>query len=124
MPLITVSLVIFLKFVSRSDTHQPFVKEDLAFGLDLAAVALFFFLTYGSQLARQVAKTPADGVLLAKAMNLPWTLFAYVIGLWAVSTLIRKAGWQAEGKLRPLVGIFLPDVFGIACLIFAVNWIS
>jgi hypothetical protein len=123
VPLITVSLTIFLKFVSRRDTHRSFAKEDLAFGLDLAAVALFFFLTYGSRLARELVQTPDNKALLAKAMSLPWILFAYVVGLWAISTLVRKAGWESEGKLTPIVGIFIPDVFGVACLIFAVNWV-
>ncbi len=35
VPLITVALSIFLKFVTRNDQHASSQKEDLAFGIDL-----------------------------------------------------------------------------------------
>ena len=55
---------------------------------------------------------------------IPWILFIYMIGIWGVSTTVRKLGWEGDGKLKVFWGIVVPDAFGLICLIFAVNWIA
>lgn len=124
VPLIAVAVSLFLKFVTRKDDHRAFRKEDLAVGLDLAVTALLVFLTYGSLLAKEILKTPNDPKLVERTTMIPWILFIYMIGIWGISTTVRKLGWEADGKLKIFWGIFIPDAFGVMCLIFSVNWIS
>lgn len=124
IPVITVALTIYLKFVTRRDDHRAFQKEDLAVGFDLAAIALFFLLVHASSLAVQVTKTPTDIALLEKSIVMPWILCAFLLGLWIMSTLVRKVGWEAEGKLMIGWGLVTPGLFGIACLAFALTWIA
>jgi hypothetical protein len=69
-------------------------------------------------------KTPSDARLIEKTAMIPWILFIYMIGIWGVSTTVRKLGWEGDGKLKVFWGIVVPDAFGLICLIFAVNWIA
>jgi hypothetical protein len=124
VPLIAVGGSIFLKYVTRNDTHKSFKKEDLAVGLDLAVTALLLFITAGSKMATELAAKPADTALQSKLEGIPWIIAAFIIGIWGVSTLVRKAGWKGEDELKPLFGIAIPGVFGIVSLLFVVNWIS
>jgi hypothetical protein len=50
-----------------------------------------------------------------------WILLAIVLGLWSLSTLVRKVGWRADDDLRPVVGIALPMLAGLASLILVMN---
>lgn len=113
-----------MKFVTRNDNHKSFKWEDLAVGLDLSVTALLIFMTAGSKLATQLAANPSDAGLQSKLAGIPWIIAAFVIGIWGVSTLVRKAGWKGEEELKPLWGIVIPDIFGVASLLFVVNWIS
>ena len=124
VPLIAVGASVFLKYVTRNDTHKSFRKEDLAVGLDISITALLIFITAGSKLAVQLAATPQDAALQSKLAGVPWIIAAFTIGIWGVSTVVRKAGWGGEDKLKPLWGIVVPDIFGITSLLLVVNWIS
>jgi hypothetical protein len=124
VPLVAVAVSLFLKFVTRKDDHRAFLKEDLAVGLNLAVTALLIFLTNGAQIAKQILKTPNDSKLIEKTAMIPWILFVYLLGIWAISTTIRKLGWESDGKLKVFWGIVVPDAYGLVCLIFAVNWID
>ncbi len=127
VPLVTVGLCIYLKFVTRNDHHTPFVKEDLAFGLDVAITALILFIT-GSVNIAIAAKSSGDPNLRLqledKLVAVPWLLLAFVLGIWGVSTLVRKMGWKNEMELKLLWGIIAPDVFGVILLVLVVNWIG
>ncbi|MHB9023613.1 MAG: hypothetical protein ACYC7E_05480 [Armatimonadota bacterium] len=126
VPLLTVMLGIYLKFVTRNDHHTPLVKEDLAFGLDVAVIALLLFITSSVNIAH-TATTTVDATirlkLEEKLMAVPWLLLGFVLGIWAVSTLVRKLGWNDESELN-LLGIIAPDVFGVTLLVLVVNWIG
>lgn len=124
VPLITVCLSIFIKFVTRNDQHRGFKKEDLAVGLDLALTALLIFITSSAHLARHMPVTNPPQKMLDQIASVPWIIMAFIVGIWGISTLVRKLGWEDDDKLKIFWGIVLPDVFGIFTLIFVVNWIT
>lgn len=126
VPLITVCLGVFLKIVSRNDQHAAFKKEDLAVGLEVSITALIIFITESVRLANALAANNPQGIpnLDDKVVAVPWILLAFIVGIWSVSTLIRKVGWRTDSELRVFWGIVVPDVFGIATLLFVVNWIG
>lgn len=124
VPLIAVGLSVFLKYVSRNDRHKAFRKEDLAVGLDLAITALLIFITDSVLVVRAISKPTPPQTLIEKSMAIPWISLAFVLGIWGISTLVRKMGWQEEDNLKVIWGITVPDIFGILTLIFVVNWIG
>ena len=124
VPLITVALSIFLKYVTRNDKHKAFRKEDLAIGLDLSVTALIIFVTASSQVVARVLQNPADKLLAEKSMAIPWVLSAYLVGIWGLSTLVRKLGWESDDRLKTFWGIVVPDTFGLLALLVVVNWIA
>jgi hypothetical protein len=126
VPLIVVLLGVFLKIVTRNDQHAAFKKEDLAVGLDISITTLIIFIT--DSVYRATSLTSSHQQITHQAQDkivaVPWILLAFVIGIWSVSTLVRKMGWQNDSELRPFWGIIIPDIFGIGTLIFVVNWIG
>lgn len=46
-----------------------------------------------------------------------WVIVLLFLGLWSVSTLVRKWGWKSETEMTALVGIAVPLAFGITSLI-------
>ena len=124
VPLIAVAVSIFLRYVTRNDVHKDFKKEDLAVGLDISVSALLIFIAASSKLAQGLSKTPTDVALLTKSASVPWILSAFILGIWGISTLVRKLGWVADDKLHTFWGIVVPDVFGLLGLLFVVNWIT
>lgn len=75
-----------------------------------------------------MASTTADDAhrlhLEEKLMAVPWLLLGFILGIWGVSTLVRKIGWKDESELKLFWGIIAPDIFGIGVLILVVNWIG
>jgi Kef-type K+ transport system membrane component KefB len=124
VPVIAVGLSVFLKYVTRRDGHTSFRKEDMAVGMDLAVAAILLFVTASSTIAQQLIKEPKNQVLLDKSQAVPWVLAAFIIGIWAVSTIVRKLGWEADDKLKVFWGIIAPGFFGLSILFFVVNWIT
>lgn len=123
--LITTGLSIFVKVVSRNDKHLPFKKEDLAVGMEISVTALILFITgcvdYTKSLLSQVSFLVDTE---DRYMQIPWIIFALLLGLWSMSTLIRKKGWIAPETNHIWYGIIIPDVYGLFTLIFVVNWIK
>jgi len=124
IPLLTVGLSIFLKYVTRNDMYSGFRKEDLAVGLDLAVTALLIFIASSAQIARSIESTPNTSEIIEKVATVPWIITAFLVGIWGVSTIVRKVGWENEDRLNIFWGIVVPDLFGIFTLIFVVNWIG
>ena len=123
VPLLTVALSVFLKFVTRNDHHVSFRKEDFAFGIDLAITALLLFVVSSSTVVQQSLQQGASQTVISKSHGVPWVLLSVFVGIWAVSTIVRKLGWETEGRLHLFWGIVLPNTFGIIVLLFVVNWI-
>ena len=96
----------------------------MAVGLDLSVTALLIFITASSETAQRLAKSPQDVALIAKSMNVPWILALFILGIWGISTIVRKLGWEDDDKLHKFWGIAVPNIFGILALLFVVNWIS
>ena len=123
--LITTALSIFVKVVSRNDRYVPFKKEDLAVGMEISVTGLILFITscvdYTKALLTQL-KSQTN--IEEKYMQIPWVIFALLLGLWSMSTLIRKKGWTGPETLHIWYGIILPDLYGLITLIFVVNWIK
>ena len=126
-----------IKYVTRNDNYAKFQKEDLAVGLELLLTACLMFLALTSDRSLQIASVnqglaaalasrdvPRAQELQLKASILSqelaasgWVLLIMFLGLWSVSTLVRKLGWQSKDAMRPLLGIALPLVVGILALI-------
>ena len=121
VPLLTVALTVFLRYVTRNDKRVAFKKEDLAVGMDLSVTALVIFIVHATALAKESQSNPDIATSLT---IVPWFIMVFVIGIWAVSTVVRKRGWERAGKLDLFWGIIIPDVFGLVALLFVVNWIS
>jgi len=124
VPLVTVALSIFVKYVSRNDRHSGFRKEDLAVGLDMSVTALLIFITGSAHIANTLPATDPPEVIVQQLASVPWVLMGFLIGMWGISTLVRKLGWEDDDKLKVLWGIVVPGLFGLLTLLFAVNWIS
>ena len=57
-------------------------------------------------------------------MEIPRLLSAYLFGIWGLSTLVRKLGWESDDRLKTFWGIVVPDTFGLLALLVVVNWIA
>ena len=126
VPLLTVSLTVFLRFVTRNDNHRGFRWDDLAVGLNVSVTALMIFVTDTVATAGRILKAsnsavanPTERIVLA-----PWIILALVIGIWGVSTVVRKLGWRDQDQLKPFWGIVFPDLYGLCALLFVVNWLG
>lgn len=124
VPLLTVALSIFVKYVSRNDRHTGFRKEDLAVGLDMAVTALLIFITGSAQIASSMPATNPPKEIVEQLASVPWVLMGFLVGMWGISTLVRKLGWEDDDKLKIFWGIVVPGLFGLLTLLFAVNWIK
>lgn len=132
-------LGVAVKCVTRNDRYTSFRKEDVAVGLELMLTAGLMFvvlttdralalLEANRQLAQVLAASPIDAAraaalqgqvqLLSGRLALAgWVIALLFLGLWSVSTLVRKWGWKSETEMTPLVGIAIPLGFGILALI-------
>ena len=124
VPLITSFLCIFVKWVSKNDRFITFKKGDLAVGLEMIVASLIIFITDSVNLSTEIIKNKENQVLQGKLMAIPWVLLAFIMGLWGVSTIIRRWGWKNENELNLFWGIIFPDIVGVLILIFIVNWIG
>ncbi len=138
-PVVSALLGIGIKFVTRNDRYRAFTKEDMAIGLDLMLTAFLLYLALASDESLALAAVhhdmAASGIaqdslkkLQGRADDITnfltssgWIITALLVGLWSVSTLIRKWGWQSETELRPMWGIGLPIVIGVLFLLFVMN---
>lgn len=123
VPLITVSLSVFIKFVIRDDKHRGLKKEDVAIGLELALVAFLIFITNSVQWVQAIGADNATQEVIDKVASVPWVTLAFIVGIWGISTLVRKLAWGSDDKLKIFWGIIVPDIFGLLTLLFVVSWI-
>lgn len=123
VPLIAVSLFVLVKFVSRDDKHRGLKKEDLAIGLELTLVAFLIFIVSSAQWVRAIGVNNASQEVLDKIASVPWIIFVFIVGIWGVSTLVRKLAWGSDDELNLFWGVVVPDAFGLLTLLFVVDWI-
>lgn len=126
IPLMTTLLAVFVKIVSRNDKFSTVKKEDFAIGLEIAITAILLLTSDTLKYASSVTKATENLHPLNndKLLTVPWILLVFFIGLWGISTLIRKMGWESETEMNWWWGIILPNLFGLISLIFVVNWIN
>lgn len=126
IPLLTTLLAVFVKIVSRNDRFSTVKKEDFAIGMEIAITAILLLISDTLKYASIInASTLANQALANnKLLTVPWILLIFFIGLWGISTLIRKMGWKSEDDMHLWWGIAFPNLFGLLSLIFVVNWIN
>lgn len=126
IPLVTTLLAVFVKIVSRNDKFSAVKKEDFAIGLEIAITAILLLISDTLKYATKLQSTPSNEQILAndKLISVPWILLVFIIGLWGISTLIRKMGWKTEDDMHWWWGIIFPNIFGLLSLIFVVSWIN
>lgn len=128
-----------IKYATRNDQYAKFRKEDIAVGLDLTLTACLMLVLLTSEravklvtvnhtLTESLKKNPMDIPLVtslqSQAQRLSgqmatagWLVAFMFLGLWSISTVIRKWGWKSETEMNPGIGIAFPLVFGILSLI-------
>ena len=118
------ALAIFIKWSSRNDRLARFTKEDCAIGLELAVTGIFALIVA----VPLMASTPPQ---LADSSERPEDLvavtlllvFVFTIGLWVVSTIVRKIGWISAHTLRWFPGLIVPLIYGLAVMLITTLWI-
>jgi hypothetical protein len=142
-PLTGAVLGVFVKHVTRNDKYAKFKADDLAVGIDLLKTACLTFLVIISdksaalirseaqltEVLRETAHNPrlapqatalheANRILTSQVGNAGWIIALMVLGLWSLSTLVRKRGWNEDGsELKPGWGIALPLSIGALSLV-------
>ncbi len=138
-PVGSAALGVAIKCVTRNDQYPAFRKEDLAVGLNLmlSACLMFVVLTTDRALGLMEANRQLSALLKSQAVDAQqaavlqarvqllsgkialagWVIALMFLGLWSVSTIVRKWGWQSETEMRPVIGIGVPLGFGILTLI-------
>jgi hypothetical protein len=125
IPLLTTMLTVFVKIVSRNDRYNAVVKEDFSIGLELAITAILLLVTDTLKYANYKLSSSDKNIgYNAKLLTVPWILLVFLIGIWGISTIIRKVGWKNANELNWWWGIIFPNLFGLSSLIFVVNWIN
>lgn len=125
IPLVTTFLVIFVKGASRNDKQSFLEKGDFSFGLEMGITALLLLLMNSVNIAQQIALNPSiTAVATEKLLSLSWVTLFLMFGLWGMSTIVRKLGWENNKELKIFWGIILPDVFGLSILIYVVSTIG
>ncbi len=122
IPLVTTFLVIFVKSASRNDKQAFLEKEDFAFGLEMGVTALLLLLANSVNIAQKVVTDDSIKIIATeKLLSMAWVAPILIFGLWGMSTIVRKLGWENEKELKIFFGIILPDIFGLLILIYVVS---
>jgi len=113
---------VFVKYASRNDNFtKSFKKEDLAIGIEMMVTSIILLITRYVYSFNKLGVESLDDMVkdsLQNEMQIAlWMIFAFSIGLWGVSTIIRKIGWCNENELNIGWGIVLPNIVGIAALV-------
>jgi len=136
-PLGSAALGVAVKCVTRNDRYTSFRKEDIAVGIELMLTAclMFVLITTDRALAllkanRRLAECLSSGnttsatTVQTEVQHLSgrlalagWVIALLFLGLWSVSTIVRKWGWKSETEMMPLTGIAIPLGLGILALI-------
>jgi hypothetical protein len=138
-PIGSAVLGIAVKCVTRNDKYTFFRKEDMAVGTDLMLTACLMFLVLTTDRAINLSETnqllaqalraiPIDAtkvaslqsqaqLISAKIALAGWFILILFIGLWSVSTIVRKWGWTSETEMSTRAGIALPLGMGILAML-------
>ncbi len=122
IPLVTTFLVIFVKSASRNDKQAFLEKADFAFGLEMGVTALLLLLANSVNIAQKVVSNESIKIIATEQLlSMAWVAPILIFGLWGMSTIVRKLGWENEKELKMFWGVVLPDIFGLLILIYVVS---
>lgn len=129
VPLAAVILSYFVKLASKNDRYSTFRKEDLAVGLEMSLTAVIAFVVYCFSIANQIygnndLSVENIGFLKDKLVSGLALIVIFSIGLWGISTFVRKRGWKGKDELKWLVGIIIPFIYGVITLISVVIYMG
>jgi hypothetical protein len=118
VPLISVVLGIYIKYVTKNDQFAKFSKEDIAVGFDLMRAAFLGYLILLSDKARNLigASAALNNAVTGGSATLPqvstlqttvnqhshdllrgiFGVGLLMLGMWVTSTIVRKKGWRTE----------------------------
>lgn len=138
-PLLSVGLGVAIKYVTRNDQFARFSQEDMAVGPDLVLSACLIYVVLTTNRAVSLIKSNNElltvlsntSVDTAKALALQqetqklsnqlavagWLITLLLLGLWSISTVVRKRGWKSATEMNTIVGIAVPMAFGVIALI-------
>lgn len=139
LPLGTVVLGVWIKFTSRNDQYAKFRKEDIAVGLDLILTACLMYVVLtterairltevSKQIVAQMEKEPVNQARVIELQQVSqslsqdilssgWLIALSFIGLFSLSAVVRKWGWNSETEMKSFIGITIPLLFGIIALL-------
>lgn len=112
IPIAAIILAVFVKIVSRNDKFHISRKEDYAVGMEIAIAAI---LILGTNSLNTSATLPAGASVV---------LLLSILGLWIVSTIVRKYGWKNKDDMNWWAGIIFPYLYGLAILFITIVLIS
>lgn len=132
IPFITTFLATYSNIISRKDTDLGVRNEDWAIGFELISTSMLIILVYSFTVA---ISNPASGVeessitaLETRLSSTGWLLFAYFWINSFVTTYVRIFGWKTSSAgnatLDTVKGVIVPNIIGIACLIYSISWIN
>ncbi|GAB3910463.1 hypothetical protein GCM10028803_50360 [Larkinella knui] len=129
IPMLSVFLTGAVKVVSRRDGQFGITREDYAIGIDLVVTSLVLLTTYASRIANDVRRSnPAVDLFKCRERleMLPWLLIFYILGLWALSTIVRIKGWESSpsNRIHRTWGVWIPTIIGIILLLATVRYIE
>lgn len=125
LPLITVVLTILIKAAFKRQTMKFLEKEDFAIGPNLITTSIFIVVSKISIVALNINDqrlTTLSGTEII--MRLVIYLLLMLVGLVILMTIVSRYGWETDMVahrqcLKTFPGIVLPDIVGLAYLIFA-----
>jgi hypothetical protein len=142
VPVLSVCLGVYIKYVTRNDQYARFSKEDVAVGFDLMRAAFLTYLILLSDKARSLIEVSRSlGAVMTSArpnvseiqrlqavstglsqdlLRGVFSVAVLLFGMWATSTLVRKKGWKSSTELDTWFGLTVPLAGGFAYL--AVVW--
>jgi hypothetical protein len=142
-PLLSAGAGILLRCATRNDQYAFLKKEDTAVGPQLMLTAILTYVVLTTDRARDLVEVnrqlsdalkvqPLDQskvnalqtgayTLSEHMMSAAWTLVVLIVGLWAVTVIVKRWGWIDEAQLKPTTGIALPLVLGVASLMYVMT---
>ncbi len=110
-PVISIILTIVIKISSKPSFLTLELSDYLDFGFDLSISAIILLLT-GINAQDNGNNTRS------------WLLFLSLILIFIISNIINRIGWNKETNRLNLIGIILPDIFGIILLVISTLYLG
>lgn len=118
LPIISIITVSFFKYGTRKDSIEFDIRDYADFYFDLSMTALTLLMTnLPIKFYNIISSKNVDE--LKRLAPYPLYLFIFFICMYGISVVVRKHGWDEKNKLRPIIGIVIPDIISLALLFWA-----